>query len=1086
MLIIIKRRNAMLKKLTAIILIAVSMSLLPAEKYAVLITGDYAATPGGDKSNPLNEFWNDTFLMWEMLVTKMDYKPENVYVLFADGVDYWKVPGSNIHERYTPQHYDDKPGFEFIDEYYQITENAYNDGAATLGNLQQLTGELKDKLNEEDFLFVWTFDHGGRYEIIDGSITKRGSYLQLIDQQITDFDFANLFNHIPAFKKVYWMQQCYGGGFEYELTHDMESAILPRPVLPNVFFNSATQFDEPASRADNRIKNRDEVAIENNKVNNDEIYKLTDADDENQPPVQECEIYNEKFYTHGEFNYLMYSASMGHNPNFEEYYYKDLVFDGIEYPDIKFSIADGIVLEDTDHLGNMFTTNSFFKDGILTISEISGFEKNMESITYEKAYFKDYSNIGVHTSLKYPTIIFDEFFNPDVNARDYELKGIIGTAKNAWVYENDSYNIGANSNLIIAENSDVWFETSLNVGDKSEIIGEGLNSKLQAYKFNTENCVVKNTLCTVIERMSIARDAVFELSSGSSLSIMEGSTLWLDYGAILQIDAGAVCELNGPMTVVMCPGSKIIENGELIVNNTVNWTTNVLVPDPDKIAEDGPWHGIIAGVGSKISITGSTFNGAECAISGTPASLSVTNCTFTDCTNGINIVGCNNYTIENNTFTGTDTGTGISITSSDGTFSRNVITHFNLGAYFVMSSPVVSKCEISYNKYFGIIASGHDAIPQLINTEDNQPFGAVNCTIQKNAYVNNSSLFPSAQIGINPTGSIYMRFNDIISSPNFYGISIAQEDIRDPNQFITIDAILNYWGTEDVTDDYFFEHPQYIIKYDPTWSLADEYNSSFNSYITEESRILTNAISLETEDKLTPAIKLYEHIIKKYVDTPEYYVAMTRLPYLYEQAELDNNVLISMYDEALNSDATSHKKFFKGKKVATHIKGRRYDDAIAVAEEMKAEADFEEEVVLTEINIALATLLKEAEGKGNRSVDNSAYLQELLKKLYGTEKYETPSDISENALPSESKLHQNYPNPFNPVTQIKYDLAKASDVKLNVYNISGQKVAELASGVMNAGSHSVEFDGSRLNSGVYYYTLETDGVSMTKKLILMK
>ena len=576
----------------------------------------------------------------------------------------------------------------------------------------------------------------------------------------------------------------------------------------------------------------------------------------------------------------------------------------------------------------------------------------------------------------------------------------------------------------------------------------------------------KSTLTLQLTDLIIHQNTILQLGKDAKLIVENGSDLIFEDGAYVELAGGAEI---------------VVKNkGSLTATGTTFAYTDAL----------GKWLGINCEGGSSIDLDNVVIKNAVTGVYGTGTyKFNIDNSAFEGCTNGINLLGMQpgyGYTITNNTFTGTDNGWGVFITGSDGTFSRNTISHFNIGAYFVMSSPVVSKCEISYNKYFGIIASGHDAIPQLINTEDNQPFGAVNCTIQKNAYLSNSSLFPSAQIGINPTGSIYMRYNDIISSPNFYGISIAQEDIRDPNQIITIDAILNYWGTEDVTDDYFFEHPQYIIKYDPTWSLADEYNSSFNSYITEESRILTNAISLETDDKLTPAIKLYEHIIKKYVDTPEYYVAMTRLPYLYEQAGLDNNVLISMYDEALNSDATSHKKFFKGKKVATHIKGRRYDDAIAVAEEMKAEADFEEEVVLAEINIALATLLKEAEGKGNRSVDNSAYLQELLTKLTDSERIDTPADISENVLPVESKLYQNYPNPFNPVTQITFDLAKTSDVKLIVYNISGQKVTELANGVMNAGNHAVDFDGSKLNSGVYYYTLKSNGATITKKLILTK
>ena len=89
-------------------------------------------------------------------------------------------------------------------------------------------------------------------------------------------------------------------------------------------------------------------------------------------------------------------------------------------------------------------------------------------------------------------------------------------------------------------------------------------------------------------------------------------------------------------------------------------------------------------------------------------------------------------------------------------------------------------------------------------------------------------------------------------------------------------------------------------------------------------------------------------------------------------------------------------------------------------------------------------------------------------------------------LPETSRLYQNYPNPFNPVTQIKFDLAKAGIVKLSVYNINGQKVAELLNGIQNAGIHTIEFDGSNLNSGVYYYTLKTDGNILIRKMLIVK
>lgn len=83
-------------------------------------------------------------------------------------------------------------------------------------------------------------------------------------------------------------------------------------------------------------------------------------------------------------------------------------------------------------------------------------------------------------------------------------------------------------------------------------------------------------------------------------------------------------------------------------------------------------------------------------------------------------------------------------------------------------------------------------------------------------------------------------------------------------------------------------------------------------------------------------------------------------------------------------------------------------------------------------------------------------------------------------------LHQNYPNPFNPSTIIKYDIAKASDIRLRVYNVLGQEVAELVHTKQTAGSYSVEFDASNFSSGIYIYRLETDSYSQTRKMLLVK
>jgi photosystem II stability/assembly factor-like uncharacterized protein len=89
-------------------------------------------------------------------------------------------------------------------------------------------------------------------------------------------------------------------------------------------------------------------------------------------------------------------------------------------------------------------------------------------------------------------------------------------------------------------------------------------------------------------------------------------------------------------------------------------------------------------------------------------------------------------------------------------------------------------------------------------------------------------------------------------------------------------------------------------------------------------------------------------------------------------------------------------------------------------------------------------------------------------------------------IPTKFDLYQNYPNPFNPSTNIKFDLVKNGYVKLTVYNEVGKEIETLLNAVRNAGSYEVKFDASKLSSGVYFYKLETENGSMTKKMLLVK
>ena len=91
-----------------------------------------------------------------------------------------------------------------------------------------------------------------------------------------------------------------------------------------------------------------------------------------------------------------------------------------------------------------------------------------------------------------------------------------------------------------------------------------------------------------------------------------------------------------------------------------------------------------------------------------------------------------------------------------------------------------------------------------------------------------------------------------------------------------------------------------------------------------------------------------------------------------------------------------------------------------------------------------------------------------------------------NNIPTEYALSQNYPNPFNPTTNIKFDLPKQGLVSLKVYDVIGKEVATLVNEVKSAGSYNVDFNGTNLSSGVYFYRLETDNFIDVKRMILIK
>jgi hypothetical protein len=120
----------------------------------------------------------------------------------------------------------------------------------------------------------------------------------------------------------------------------------------------------------------------------------------------------------------------------------------------------------------------------------------------------------------------------------------------------------------------------------------------------------------------------------------------------------------------------------------------------------------------------------------------------------------------------------------------------------------------------------------------------------------------------------------------------------------------------------------------------------------------------------------------------------------------------------------------------------------------------------------------------NRNDGGGIYAQNI--NLDGTFGNATGIIGSSGSAPSKFSLSQNFPNPFNPSTEIKFDIPKTSNVKLEIYNILGEKNASLVDQILQPGSYSVSWNASNAPSGVYFYRISAGDFTATKKLILIK
>ncbi|MGB2867825.1 MAG: FG-GAP-like repeat-containing protein [Bacteroidota bacterium] len=140
------------------------------------------------------------------------------------------------------------------------------------------------------------------------------------------------------------------------------------------------------------------------------------------------------------------------------------------------------------------------------------------------------------------------------------------------------------------------------------------------------------------------------------------------------------------------------------------------------------------------------------------------------------------------------------------------------------------------------------------------------------------------------------------------------------------------------------------------------------------------------------------------------------------------------------------------------------------------DADFQASVAVGDIN-----------GDGKPDIATVAILGDLVYMINITG--QNPGTLAEDlwsARPESFGLEQSYPNPFNPTTTIQFELPKRTEVSLKVYNVLGEEIATLVEGERGPGRDAVEFDGTNMPSGMYFYCLRVEGHVETRKMLLLK
>jgi len=444
--------------------------------------------------------------------------------------------------------------------------------------------------------------------------------------------------------------------------------------------------------------------------------------------------------------------------------------------------------------------------------------------------------------------------------------------------------------------------------------------------------------------------------------------------------------------------------------------------------------------------------------------------------------------------------------SSDGNFYDNVVSgngyasEFPLrgGLVFYQSSPFLYNNRVYANQAPGVLSLS-SAYPIMV-VDDGSNFIAVNG-------VGSSEIDPEILVYDISFPILDYGYNDIVDTLGG-NLIYGNEDSRD----ITLNIRENYWGTTDTTEIANRLHRPSGFDFTP---ISTDWNTggfSFNKGTGQSENILAEAFRAERDSNYTAAIALYDSLANDTSLAAETKAALERLYYLKLKTGENINTIKSYFDNLSSHPDEALATVARRIAIRCLTYNEEYQNAISQHSAWAQTTPYFCDSVYSEIDILTNEFLASGSpfGKTNggkmgkkgavTAQQVKAHQARLARYQEETEKllnllFASPTQQVSLTIPGEFALSQNYPNPFNPVTTIEYQLPFDSKVKIEIYNILGQRVKTLIDRRDPAGKYKITWDGrndygSRIASGLYIYRIQAVSNNKTyitaRKMILIR